>query len=248
MRNKAKTNNLSDLKKKAFSLMEKAGFPVENVAVVLDEDLPYMGHTTEIDGVPVVVVSGMALQSGIGINLLIHELSHVYRTQTAHPSHNAELIFSITSWVMRTKAVDNFQEEIIFSIINHLQDLYADDIFFKVFDKDQGIKNINEFFLGWIQSPIEKVKTHEDSWLNASNMLSAAFVQANLHRHNIKDDKGVIAKELLFFLSKIDKRQASKYEFFKNLMVSLPEKPTAKEYEKILIRYLDEFLKIANIN
>jgi hypothetical protein len=240
-------NDFDALKKEGFSLMEKAGYPVGNVAVVLDENLPYMGHTTEVDGMPVVVVSGMAFASGMAINLLVHELSHVYRTQSLHPSHDAKLIFSTLSWVMHGKAVHAYQEEALFSINNHLQDLYADDIFFKIFDKDNAVESISEFFLDWVHEPIKKVKSREDSWINASSVLSAAFAQSNLYRHNVKDEEGKVEKAVAEFLSQIDKRQAEKYEFFKNFMVKLPEKVTEKEYEKLLINYLSEFLKIANL-
>lgn len=236
------------LKKQGFLLMKMAGYPVSNVAVVLDKTLPYMGHTTEVDGVPVVVVSGIAFSGGMATNLLIHELGHVYRTQSGHPSHDSSLIISIISWVMKGRAVQKYQEDGLHGIINHLQDLYSDDIFFKIFDKDMADGSINEFFLGWIHNPIKKVKTREDSWTNASYLLSAAFAQANLYRHNVKDREGKIEKAVQEFLSQIDKRMSVKYDFFKNFMINLPEKATEKEYEKLLIKYLTEFLKIADAN
>lgn len=240
------STEIAELKMQGFSLMEKAGFPIKDVAVVFDENLPYMGHTTEVDGIPVVVISGLAISSGMAINLLIHELGHVYHTQSNHPSHDASLIWAIISWVMHGKVIDKYQEEILFEIINHLQDLYSDDIFFKIFDKDMAPNNINEFFLGWIHTPVKKVKSRKDSWKNAAFLLSTAFAEANLYRHNVKDRGGVVEKAVQDFLSKIDKRMAEKYDFFKKFMVTLPEKPTEKEYEKLLIKYLSEFLKIAN--
>lgn len=246
MKKNTKTE-LSILKEQAFSLMEKAGFPINNVAVVLDENLPYMGHTVEIDNVPVVVVSSMALSSGMGLSLIIHELGHVYRTQTKHPSHDSSLILSIISWVMHGKAIDPYQEEIVFSIINHLQDLYSDDIFFKIFDKSKGQDNINEFFLGWIHSPIKKVKSRKDSWKNAEYLLSASFAQANLYRHNVTDKGGLVEKAINDFLHQLNPLLAKKYDFFKKFMISLPEHVTDKEYQNLLIKYLSEFLKIANI-
>ena len=241
-----KIQNLDQLKKKGFALMEDAGFPVKNVSVVLDENLPYMGHTTEVNGEPVVVVSGMALSGGMALNLFIHELGHVYRTQSGHPSHDSQLIFSIIAWAMHGKVVEKYQEDTLFAIINHLQDLYSDDIFFKIFDGKMADLNTNKFFLGWIHKPIKKVKSREDSWTNAGYLLSTAFAQANLYRHNVKDVDGLVEKGVKEFLSQVDKRMVIKYEFFKNLMINLPEKVREKEYEKLLIKYLTEFLKLAN--
>ncbi|HSW48047.1 MAG TPA: DUF5781 family protein [Candidatus Saccharimonadales bacterium] len=242
-----RAGDLMELKEDALDLMHDAGFAIENVTVVLDEKLPYMGHTVQVNGAPVVVVSGMALKSGMALNLLIHEFGHVYRTQSAHPSHDSGLILSAISFVMHGKVVPKYQEEVLYAIINHLEDLYSDDIFFKIFDSDRANVGTNKFFLGWIHKPVKKVKNKQDSWTNAEFLLSAAFADANLHRHNIKDVDGLIRKAVEEFLSKIDKRMSIKYNFFKNLMVNLPEKVNEKEYERLLISYLSEFLKIAKL-
>ncbi|HVF69514.1 MAG TPA: DUF5781 family protein [Xanthomonadales bacterium] len=246
MQPNSETEEFIALKEKAFELMQDAGFPVKNVSVVLDESLPYMGHTTEVNGVPLVVVSGMAVTSGMALNLMIHELGHVYRTQSGHPSHSPSLILSVIAWVMHGKVVEKYQEELLYGIINHLQDLYSDDIFFKIFDKGMADENINEFFLGWIHKPVKTIKSKKSSWTNASYLLSAAFAQANLYRHNVEDVDGLVGKAVKKFLGQIDQRMAVNYEFFKNLMINLPEKVTKKEYEKLLIKYLSEFLKLAN--
>jgi hypothetical protein len=242
-----KSESLELLKDEAVLLMEKAGYPVDNIKMTLDEKLPFMGYTRQIDGMHEIVVSGLALRSEMALNLIIHEMGHVFRTQTDHPSHNSGLIFSSISWVMHGRAVHQYQENALFAVVNHLQDLYSDDIFFKIFDKDLTDTNINKFFLGWVHEPLNRVKNREDSWFNAGLMLSAAFAQANLHRHNVKDVDGLVEKEVNKFLGKIDKRMIEKYEFFKNFMITLPEKTTEKEYEKLLIKYLSEFIKIADI-
>ena len=240
---KAEANNLQELKFQALDLMERAGYGItEDVSVVEDKDLSYMGYTTEKDGKTVVVVSGNALSSGVALNLLIHELSHVYRTQSGHPSHNYAFLTTILTWMMRGKVVDEYQEKIVHSIVNHIQDLYADDVSFAIFDKNTS-ENLSEFFLGWVHTPVSK-KSEERSWVNADYLLSAAFAQANLERHKVEDKGGKVEKAVQHFLAKIDKRQAKKYDYFKNLMVNLPEEVTEKEFEKLLIQYLSEFLKL----
>lgn len=44
-----------------------------------------MGYSTKRKGGYVIVVSGMALKSGLVEGLLIHEMCHVYRTNMNHP-------------------------------------------------------------------------------------------------------------------------------------------------------------------
>lgn len=237
--------DLDVVKDHALSLMKDEGFPLEgDVEVVLDQDLPYMGYTTQREGKSVIVVSGMALSSGGALNLMIHEMSHVYFTQTGHPSHDYQLLSRITGWVMQGRVVTTYKENTIKAIINHIQDLYADDISFKIFKTSQ--EDLAEFFMGWIHKPVKSV-TEEDRWINAGHLLSAAFAQANLEKHNIEDKEGKVAKAIQEFLSKIDKKQAEKYEYFKKFMVTLPEELNEKEFEKLLIEYLGEFLKLTKL-
>lgn len=237
-------NQLETLKQEALDRMKEAGFPITGeVAVRVDEKLSFMGYTTEEDGQPVIVVSGNALSSGMAINLLIHELSHVYRIQTGHPSHKYQLLSTITAWILHGRVVLPDQEESIRTILNHIQDLYADDISFKIFAQNEHQQNLNEFFMEWIHTPV-KAKSVEQVWTNAGYLLSAAFAQANLERHNVPDTGGKVGKAIEKFLSQTSPRMASQYEFFKDFMVNLPEDITDKEFETLLIRYLSEFLKL----
>jgi hypothetical protein len=214
--------------------------------VRLDEKLPYMGYTTEEQG-RIVVVAGSTLESGQAINLLIHELSHVYRSLTQHPSHDYHLLTSITSWVMHGKAVEEYQEKILHAILNHLQDLYADDITFKIYNKFSPDLNLNNFFISWIRKPHTKAKTPEQIWENADALLSTAFAQANLQRHNIPDIEGSVAKGVNEFLAELGSPMAEKYDFFKKFMLLMPEEVPPKQFESMLITYLNEFLKLTKV-
>lgn len=239
--NDDQTVQLKDLKGKALGLMASAGYPLQgDVEVVIDKTLPYMGYTTERNNEKVIVVSGEALSGSMALNLLIHEMSHQYHIQTGHPSHNQQLLLTITAWVMHGKAVEPYQEEILQSILNNIQDLYADDISFKIFEKHE---RLNEFFMGWIHTPVA-VRTLQDRWENAENLVNAAFAQANLERHDVHDTDGKLQKAVAAFLAKCDKRIAEKYTFFKDFMVLMPEQVKEKEFEKMLILYLSEFLKL----
>ncbi len=232
---------LEALRDQALTLMQSAGYPLANkIAVELDQNLPFMGYTTEKNGLPVIVVSGMALSGNGALNLLIHELSHVYRIQSGHPSHDAGLLTAVTAWVMHGRVVLSYQEKILHSILNNIQDLYADDISFTIFGKNE---NLNEFFMGWIHDPV-KPTSIEKRWENAERVVSAAFAAANLERHHVEDTDHKMQKAIEEFLTKNEKHIVPRYAFFKNFMVDLPEKVTEKEFEKLLISYLSEFLNL----
>lgn len=232
---------LEQFRDEALMLMRRASFPLdEPIGVELDPDLPYMGYTTEKEGRPLIVVSGFALKDNMALNLLIHEMSHVYRTQTEHPSHDQNLLTAITSWVTHGKVVESYQDSIVHAIVNNLQDVYADDISFKIFEKSE---HLNEFFMNWIQEPVI-AKNTEDRWYNAEKLVSAAFADANLKRHGIPDTGGKVAKAIDQFLAKCDANIVEKYPFFKEFLVRMPENVTEKEFEKMLILYLREFVKL----
>src|SRR5713226_7745912 len=76
----------------AIDMMRKAGFDIGNkVKVVVDPQLPFMGYTMPQGGNFTIVVSGGAVGSGLLEGLLVHEMSHVYRIQTNHPTHNGQI-------------------------------------------------------------------------------------------------------------------------------------------------------------
>lgn len=245
---KHNSEQLEEQKAQALELMKAAGFEItENVDAMVDPTLSFMGYTTERSGKPIIVVSENAMKGGMAINLLIHELSHVYRSQSGHPSHDYQLLTSIAAWVMKGHLVYDYQEQVLHTIINHIQDLYADDISFSIFKKNAPQQDLNEFFLSWIHEPSTSQDPTQKAWENADNVLSTAFAAANLERHHIPDTDNKVAKAIEKVLSKTSKPVRDKFEFYKDFMVLLPEKVTEKDFEKLLIIYLSEFLKLTKI-
>lgn len=233
---------LEQLKNHALSLMKAGGFPVtKEIDIEVDEKLPFMGYTTERNGKSVIVVAKWAQNSGMLSGLLIHELSHIYRIQSNHPSHNSALQNKALSIVLSDTKLMPYQQDILLNILNSIMDLYADDLFFQV-RKDAPV-NLSDFFLDWIKKPVEGTDA-KSTWINAGNMVSAAFAQANLERHYATDTDGKIKKGVADFLSHIDPRIAKKFDYFKNLMVNLPEKITNEEFGKLLVDYLHTFLSM----
>lgn len=235
---------LEELKDHTLSLMKASGFPItEKIAIEVDEKLPFMGYTAQKNGKPIIVVAKWAKDSGMLSGLLIHELSHIYRSETKHPSHNFAIHNKALSLALGNRQLLSYQEEILRNILNSIQDLYADDIFFQI--KKDAPTNLVDFFLDWIKKPVEGVDT-KSTWINAGNMVNAAFAQANLERHHVADIDGKVAKKVADFLSKIDPKIAKKFAYFKNVMVQLPEKITNEECGQLLIEYLRTFLRITN--
>lgn len=239
-------NDIDTLKNSALELMKINGYAIkEKVIVEVDERLPIMGYTTERNGMTLIVVSKWAVTSGGVTGLIIHEMSHVYRTESNHPSHNFSLHNRILNNVLMGRKMKSFQIEILRNTINNLQDLYADDISFSVYFRNEK-KTISEFFLGWVHEPIIPARTSEDIWSNAGDLLNAAFAEANIKRHNAIDKDKKIERAVKDLLRKSDKKVASKYKYFKDVMVNMPEEISDKDFEVLLTKYINEFLELTD--
>src|SRR5258706_14076011 len=106
--------DIEALKNHALGLMEDSGFPItEEIEIGVDEKLHIMGYTTEENGKPEIVVARWALQSDMLTGLLIHELSHIYRNETNHPSHNFDIHNKTIAMVLGNRKLQRYQEEII---------------------------------------------------------------------------------------------------------------------------------------
>ena len=60
--------------------------------------------------------------------LLLHELSHIYRMKTGHPSHNAQVVEEAVGSLGEQALQHDYQRKIIYDLTNNIEDLYADDI------------------------------------------------------------------------------------------------------------------------
>src|SRR5205809_7567346 len=117
----------------AIEMMKKAGFDIgTKVKVVVDPKLPFMGYTMPQGDSFTIVVSGGAVGSGLLEGLLVHEMSHVYRLQTNHPSHNGQILEEAVDNLGKKVVLLDYQQKIVHDLLNDIQDLYADDISFKV--------------------------------------------------------------------------------------------------------------------
>jgi hypothetical protein len=204
-----------------------------------------MGYTRENNGKQIIVVSQWALDSGMIAGLLIHELSHIYRIQAHHPSHNGTIHAKAIHAVLGEKKLEGYQEEIVHTVLNCIMDLYADDIFFKVWEDQQ--VDLSDFFLSWIRQPVSGM-SKKDLWTNAGNMVNAAFARANLERHHREDTNGKVANAVNEFLSKSNRKLAEKFPYFAERMKTLPESITDDECTNLLIDYLRNFLSLTEMS
>jgi hypothetical protein len=198
-----------------------------------------------------IVVSGGALESELLEGLLVHEMSHVYRIQTNHPSHNAEVLEEAIDNLGKKVNLIDYQQKIIHDLLNDIQDLYADDISFRVlsgspiFESDR----MTRFLQDWVKDQPSKTRDAVvDGWINASIMTHNARAIAQMARHRVKDTGDEAEQSNKKFLSQLSPNIAGRFEYFRNLLENLREDMTPTQYKALLADYLGKFLEIAEKN
>jgi hypothetical protein len=141
----------------------------------------------------------------------------------------------------------DYQVKTIQQAVNHIQDLYADDISFQVFRKTQVFteKQAHAFFLDWINDTPLKGKSVKTRWLNVGTMLNNCFAFSNLTRHKIKDIDNQVQKAVERFLSQTDEDMKEAHLYFKDFMTNLKEDVSEQQFENDLTEYLNKVIKLA---
>jgi hypothetical protein len=247
------TENVEEALRNVLDTMEQAGFRIEQkVRVIVDKNLPFMGYTSRQWQSHVIVVSGFALDSPMLEGLLTHELSHVYRNITHHPSHSDRLIAGLMrAFIDGHKLNRDYEQEILHQAINHIQDLYADDIAVRVLAGHDGttrLQQLGDFFLGWIkEEPATTGERRRDQWVSASILLNNSFAISNMERHKVTE--GQIEKARLSnvrFLNRIKSDAATQFNYFNRFMVDLEEDVSEAGLREQMKEYLRNFLNVVD--
>ncbi len=229
--------------------MRDSGFKISSkLEVHVDPKLSFMGYSTQKKEGHVIIVSGAALKSGFLEVLLIHEMSHICRSDAKHPSHDHRLLSHIIQdTASHNPLTESYQFEVIQNAINHVQDIYADDIVFQVLDKTRitSAEQIQEFFITWMSE--DPVLQHEmkDRWQNVDIMLTNCFAASNLQRHNVRDFEAKVERKIKSYLSKIDDVMKGRFAYFRGYMTDLEKEVDEEEFKKGLSVYLENVIETA---
>ena len=228
----------------ASQMMKDSGYGLKsNVEVFVDPNLPFMGYSMPLQKGYRIVVAGGAVQSGLLEGLLTHEMSHIYRMENNHPSHDADTIQEAIDKASGELSED-YQQKIVHDLLNDIQDLYADDISMKVIKKmpSLGPAQMSSFLQDWVKDdPVKSDKPKMDRWMNAAILVHNARALGQMKRHGIDDTGGKAAAANKKFLSQISPKMAGNFPYFMNLMVNLKENMTRDQYRELLVDYLNRF-------
>ena len=250
----ATIRKVKEAKDNAAKLMRESGHDIGDIVKVrIDPNLPFMGYTMPLeDGTFRIVVAGNAVDSGMLEGLLVHEMSHVYRMKSHHPSHDASIIEGVINNFGKDVVKYEYQEKIMHDILNDVQDLYADDVSFKVIRQGRvfPVQELTRFLQSWVkeepEGPSDDAK--RDRWVNAGILVHNARAIAQMERHKVPDIEGRAERASHEFLSKVPGSMAREFGYFRDLLANMDEALTEDGYRKLLNEYVGRFLSIAGEN
>jgi len=234
----------------AANRMREAGFEVGGrIEVFVDPKLEVGGYSIRGEGDRFrIVASGRAVRSGRLDGLLLHEMSHIYRMRTNHPSHDSRIIEEATNRAAEGVATEDYQRKMLHDLVNNVEDLYADDIAFPLMRKDGLLTADQEgrLFQEWVEDrPAESRDATRVRWENAWSLANNARAIAEMERQGVSDASGIAAVANRRLMLHMDPSAPVQFEYLRVLLVSLKEDITPDEYRAILIDYLARFLAIA---
>ncbi len=232
---------------RSFDAMTQRGFPIGGeVQIGVDPNLPIMGYTYTKDGVHAIVVSEFAVTSGLLDGLLVHEMSHIYMGEAKHPSHDDVLV----EGVVKKFREGDYRDRVLHEIVNHVKNIYADDVAFKVFKDWQGAfsgETARKFFLNWIKTePIALDDPTQSRWMNGSIMVSNAFAVGTATRHGyFKGFEEEFTARNAEFLNRVDGELAENFDYFKRFFANLEAETSASLFRRRLSDFLKRFIAMA---
>jgi len=219
------------------------------VEVRVDPDLPFMGYTRPMEGKFRIVLSGRSFDGGRHEGLLLHELSHVHRMETRHPSHDDDLRHRVESQLPPSAYDGTFQRETLHHLVNNVEDLYADGVAFRAMETS-GIgsrESVRQFLENWIDDEVEpKGNARDDRWSAAWTMANNARAIAQLRRMGAGAPTAPARARHERLLARVPADVAAAYPWFEAFLVALPEPVTRETYAGLLSSYLERFAQVAD--
>ncbi len=169
----------------AMEELQRRGHRIRSeISFGIDPKLKFMGYTTKIGREQKIIVSGWSLSTPMIKGLLIHELSHVILTDENHPSHQFDLLSAIVKNYSSLNNLDDRTANALSESLNHVQDIYADDIGFTIFKDELSLDMLIDFFANWVSEDIPDLYGRDRSGV-LSTLASNAFGLASLKRRNL---------------------------------------------------------------
>jgi hypothetical protein len=199
----------------AIGRMKQKGFAVKSsVALSVDPGLTMMGFAKKEGQSHRIVISEWALDSDMLGGLILHELAHIYLTETGAYSHDGKFLDEVMRGLREREGLRAKETELLTDAFNHLQNILADDIVFAVMDEKE-LEVTKRFFAGWVSD-----KPTGDPVLDAALMARNAFAVASLKRRDLFDQNVEMQHRIKGFVTALGQHAEADHDWLEGFLKS----------------------------
>ena len=239
----------------AMRMMKEAGCEIRDdpLWLALDPRLQSAARTYAAEGGSVVLVKPQYVDTkwfGGLDNILVHEMSHIYRRETNQPSENLEIIkdFEARDETVRNYPKRSYQRKTLVRSLFNLSEVLTDDLARLVLERAKvaWVEPTGESMQTLVRSkPAWALRTKRRRWKNTMIIATNAIFTAEMERNKIPDtgDKAKKANQKL--LSALPEEAARSYDYFHQLALSLKENVSEVEFKTVMGSYLAAFIEFA---
>lgn len=229
--------------------MARMGHPVEaRVEFRFDPELPIMGYSRPLRRGYRVVAGRGAFHDDQLVTLLAHELSHVQRMASGHPSHSKAAISAAYEGIHLDGPQEPYHDEILHDAVNNVEDLYADGIAFDVMREMGALpaNGIGGFFLSWMKArPDPGRDGRERHWRAAHAMLGNARALAQIKQHGTATQVRAAKRTNAELLTILPPMVAKAQPWFQSFLDDLSSEVTEEAFTRDLSAYVQRFVAVA---
>ena len=239
----------------AMRMMKEAGCEIHDdpLWVGLDPRLQSAARTYPAEGGSVILVKPKYVDTqwlGGLDNILVHEMSHIYRRETNHPSENPEILkdFEARYKTFKNYTRKSYQLKTLIGSAFNLEEILTDDLAFRVLEKSKvaWVEPTEKSLQALIRSkPAWALRSRWKRWKNVMLIAGNSMWIAEMDRNKIPDtgDKAKSANQKL--LSALPEEASRAYEHLHRLALDLRENVTVEEFKTILGDYAATIVEFA---
>ena len=200
------------------------------------ENMEIMGATQSRAGVGHLIhVSLRAAGSEMLAGLIAHEMGHIARTETGHPSHDPKIHERAMARVRVPAAFRRGFPRLAHNAINHVEDIFADDYSMTVIGTDRA----RGFFGEWVENA-SSIAAAGTRWDEVAGALDIAFSLGNLARHKLLPANDPLRAEAKAFAKA---HTIESLDALTALFRDLPDPVSEAKCEGILVTLLETTLR-----
>ncbi len=223
----------------ALDRMKQKGFLVKSrVSLSVDPKLAIMGYAKKEGSSHRIIISEWALDSDMLGGLILHELSHVYFTESGAPSHDGEILDEVMGRLTEREGLRAKESEFLVDAFNHLQNILVDDLVFAVLEAKE-LEMTRRFFSEWVSE-----KPSGDPVLDAALLARNAFAVASLKRRDLSDWNDEMTLRNREFVAALGRQAESDFDWLETFLEKSSPDWGREEFAASVQEYFERILSM----